>query len=115
MAEVLDLTLVDNKPFVDKIIAAVDCGVVVNPAAAANMAEGAIVDGSGNSFYGAMKFNDGAPQKTNFHNYRLQRYGCKAADLFCSIPFRCCSAGSSYIASIVIFPSRAYFLQLKQG
>jgi isoquinoline 1-oxidoreductase beta subunit len=74
VAEVIDLAMKDNKPVVDKVYAAVDCGVVVNPDAAANMGEGAIIDGIGNALYGEMTFRDGVPQKNNFDTYRMIRY-----------------------------------------
>ena len=72
-AHVLDLTIEDGKPVVQKVTCAIDCGIVVNPDAAANMAEGGIVDGIGNAFYGEMTFKDGVPQKNNFHQYRMIR------------------------------------------
>lgn len=73
VAEVLDLEMKDNKPFVTHVVAAVDCGVVINPDAAANMGEGGIVDGIGNAFFGEMTFKDGVPQKNNFHQYKMIR------------------------------------------
>lgn len=72
-AEVVDIVMRNGKPVVQKVTAAVDCGIVVNPDAAANMCEGAIVDGVGNALYGEMTFKDGVPQKNNFHNYRMIR------------------------------------------
>jgi len=74
VAEVIDLVMKDNKPSIEKVYAAVDCGVVVNPDAAANMGEGAIVDGIGNALYGEMTFQDGVPQKNNFNTYRMIRH-----------------------------------------
>jgi isoquinoline 1-oxidoreductase beta subunit len=74
VAEVIDLTMQDNKPVIEKVFAAVDCGVVINPDAAANMGEGAIIDGIGNALYGEMTFKDGAPQKNNFNTYRMIRH-----------------------------------------
>ena len=74
-AHVLDLTMEDGKPVVQKVTCAIDCGIVINPDAAANMAEGGIVDGIGNAFYGEMTFEDGVPQKNNFHQYRMIRMG----------------------------------------
>ena len=74
-AHVLDLTLENGKPVVQKVTCAIDCGIVVNPDAAANMAEGGIVDGVGNAFYGEMTFKDGVPQKNNFDQYRMIRMG----------------------------------------
>ena len=57
-----------------KVCCAVDCGIVVNPDAAVNMAEGAIVDGIGCAMYGALTFKDGVPQKSNFDQYRMIRH-----------------------------------------
>ncbi len=74
VAEVVDLSMKENKPVVEKVFAAVDCGIVVNPDAAANMGEGAIIDGIGNALYGEMTFKDGVPQKNNFHTYRMIRH-----------------------------------------
>ncbi|WP_339674722.1 xanthine dehydrogenase family protein molybdopterin-binding subunit [Cyclobacterium marinum] len=75
VAEVVDVSIKDRKPVVESVYAAVDCGIVVNPDAAANMGEGAIVDGIGNAFYGEMAFENGVPTKTNFDKYRMIRHG----------------------------------------
>lgn len=72
-AHVLDLTMENGKPIVQKVTCAIDCGIVVNPDAAANMAEGGIVDGIGNALFGEMTFKAGVPQKNNFHQYRMIR------------------------------------------
>ncbi|GEO03709.1 isoquinoline 1-oxidoreductase subunit beta [Adhaeribacter aerolatus] len=74
VAEVIDLSMQENKPVVEKVYAAVDCGVVVNPDAAINMGQGGIIDGIGNALYGGMTFQDGVPQKNNFDKYRLIRH-----------------------------------------
>ena len=73
VAEVLDLTIENNKPMVQKVVAAVDCGIVINPDAASNMGEGGIVDGIGNALFGELTFQDGVPDKTNFDKYRIIR------------------------------------------
>ncbi len=72
-AHVLDLTIENGKPVVQKVTCAIDCGIVVNPDAATNMAEGGITDGIGNAFFGEMTFKDGMPEKNNFHQYRMIR------------------------------------------
>ena len=64
----------NGKARVEKVTCAVDCGIVVNPDAATNLAEGAIVDGIGCSMYGAMTFKDGVPEQNNFNNYRMIRH-----------------------------------------
>ncbi len=74
VAHVLDLVVKDNKPVVTRVCSAVDCGVVVNPDAAINMVEGAIVDGIGNALFGRMTFTDGVPDKKNLDEYRIIRH-----------------------------------------
>jgi isoquinoline 1-oxidoreductase beta subunit len=74
VAQVVDLSMEENKPIVEKVYAAVDCGVVVNPDAATNMGEGGIVDGIGNALYGEMTFQEGVPDKNNFNTYRMIRH-----------------------------------------
>lgn len=73
VAQVLDLKMEQGTPRVQRVCCAIDCGVVINPDAARNMAEGAIVDGIGNALFGAMTFREGAPTKTNFDRYRMIR------------------------------------------
>ena len=73
VAEVVDLRVDADKTVVENVIAAVDCGIVVNPDAARNMGEGGIIDGIGNSFFGELTFKDGVPEKNNFHQYRMIR------------------------------------------
>jgi isoquinoline 1-oxidoreductase subunit beta len=73
VAEVIDLVMDNNKPVFKNVIAAVDCGIVINPDAAANMGEGAIVDGIGNAMFGELTFVDGVPEKNNFDKYRMIR------------------------------------------
>lgn len=72
-AHVVDMVTRDGKPYVEQVFSAIDCGVVINPDAAINMVQGAVVDGIGNSFYGALTLKDGVPEQNNFHNYRMIR------------------------------------------
>jgi isoquinoline 1-oxidoreductase beta subunit len=74
VAQVLDLTLENGKPLVQRVCCAVDCGIVVNPDAAVNLTEGAIVDAIGNALFGELQFNNGVPDKNNFHKYRMIRH-----------------------------------------
>ena len=48
-AQVFDLTIEGDKPVIQNVCCAVDCGIVINPDAASNLAEGAIVDAIGNA------------------------------------------------------------------
>ncbi len=74
VAQVLDVVMQDGQPVVDRVCAAIDCGIVVNPDAATNLAEGGAVDGIGHAMYSALTFRDGAPEQTNFDRYRLIRH-----------------------------------------
>lgn len=73
VAEVVDLEFDGDEPRITNVVAAVDCGIVVNPDAARNMGEGGIVDGIGNALFGEMTFKEGIPQKKNFDTYRMIR------------------------------------------
>lgn len=75
VAQVVDMAMDKGKPVIQKVCCAVDCGIVVNPIAAANLAEGGVVDGIGHAMYSAITFKDGAPEQNNFHQYRLIRHG----------------------------------------
>ena len=75
VANVLDLRLEGGVPIVDRVLAVVDCGIVVNPDAATNMVEGGSIDGIGHALYSGLTFKDGRPEQTNFDSYRLIRHG----------------------------------------
>ncbi len=72
---VLDVAMSKGKPLIEKVWAAVDCGIVINPDAATNLVEGGMVDGIGHAMFSGLSFKDGAPQQNNFHEYRLIRHG----------------------------------------
>ncbi len=73
-AHVVDMVSRDGEPYVERVTSAMDCGIVVNPDAAQNMVQGAVVDGIGNAFYGSMTFKEGATEHTNFNTYRMIRH-----------------------------------------
>ncbi|MHB1177190.1 MAG: xanthine dehydrogenase family protein molybdopterin-binding subunit [Daejeonella sp.] len=72
-AHVVDMVIRDGQPYVERVTSAIDCGIVVNPDAAVNMVQGAVVDGIGNAFYGGLTHKNGAAEQSNFHNYRIIR------------------------------------------
>jgi isoquinoline 1-oxidoreductase beta subunit len=73
VAEVAEVSIEKGNPKVNKVVCAVDCGIVINPLAAINQIKGGIVDGIGHAMYGDFAFYDGQPQQNNFHQYRLIR------------------------------------------
>ncbi|ULQ54292.1 xanthine dehydrogenase family protein molybdopterin-binding subunit [Flavihumibacter fluvii] len=72
-AHVVDIVKKDGQPYVERVFSAVDCGVVINPDAAINMVQGAVVDGIGNAFYGGLTHKDGVTEQNNFNRYRMIR------------------------------------------
>ncbi len=73
VAEVVDISLKNGQPQVNKVTVAVDCGIVVNPTGAKNQIEGGVIDGIGHAMFGDFSFENGEPQDVNFNTYRLIR------------------------------------------
>jgi isoquinoline 1-oxidoreductase beta subunit len=73
VAQVAEAVMEKGKPVVKKIYAVADCGEVINKSGALQQVMGAIVDGYGHAMFGKLSFKDGAPEQSNFHNYRLIR------------------------------------------
>ena len=72
-AHVVDMVKKDGQPYVERVFSAIDCGIVVNPDAANNMVQGAVVDGVGNALYGGLTHKDGVAEQNNFNRYRIIR------------------------------------------
>ena len=80
-AQVLEMKMENGKPKVTKVVSAVDCGRIINPDAAKNLCEGAVVDGIGTAMFGEMSFDKGRPEKSNFDKYRMIRMGEAPKDI----------------------------------
>jgi len=72
-AHVVDIVKKEGQPYVEQVFSAVDCGVIINPDAAINMVQGAVVDGIGNAFYGGLTHKEGVSDQNNFNRYRMIR------------------------------------------
>jgi isoquinoline 1-oxidoreductase beta subunit len=73
-AHVAEVTVdADGKLRVDRIVAAFDCGIVVNRSGAEAQAQGGILDGLGAALFGEITVDAGRVQQTNFHQYRMLR------------------------------------------
>lgn len=74
VAHVFDVVMKNNKPVIERVVTAVDCGIVVNPDAAMNLSEGAVTDAIGHGMYSAITFTNGVPDQHNFDGYKLIRH-----------------------------------------
>jgi isoquinoline 1-oxidoreductase beta subunit len=74
-AEVAEVSRDGNgKPRVDRIVAAIDCGTVVNLSGAEAQAQGGILDGLSAALYGEITVENGRVRQSNFNEYRLLRF-----------------------------------------
>lgn len=75
VAEVAEVSLgADGTPRVHRVVAAVDCGMTVNPAIIERQIEGAIVYGLSAALYGRISYKDGRVEQGNFHDYPILRH-----------------------------------------
>lgn len=74
VAEVAEVSVApDGTPKVHRVVAAVDCGMTVNPQTIARQIEGAIVYGLSAALYGKITFKDGRVEQGNFNDYPVLR------------------------------------------
>jgi isoquinoline 1-oxidoreductase beta subunit len=73
VANVAEVKVVDGEPKVRRVVAAVDCGVVVAPDQVRAQMEGGTCYGLSSALYGAITMKDGVVQQTNFDGYRVLR------------------------------------------
>jgi isoquinoline 1-oxidoreductase beta subunit len=71
VAEVAEVSLVDGKPRVHRVVCAADIGTVVNPGIVAQQMEGAVIFGLSAALYGRIDIEGGAVKQTNFPNLPL--------------------------------------------
>ncbi len=74
VAEIAEVTMVDNKPKVHQVWCAIDCGIAVNPNSVEAQTQGGIFWGLSAALYGRIDFKDGAMVQSNFHNYRVAKF-----------------------------------------
>jgi isoquinoline 1-oxidoreductase beta subunit len=74
VAEVAEVAVAkDGKVKVHRVVAAVDCGQIVNPGIVKRQIESAIVYGLSAALYGRISFKDGRVEQSNFHDYQVLR------------------------------------------
>jgi isoquinoline 1-oxidoreductase beta subunit len=73
VAQVGEVVVEKGKPVLKNIIAAVDCGIVINKSGSLQQVRGGVVDGVGHAMFGNMTFKNGTPDQSNFNGFRLIR------------------------------------------
>lgn len=73
VAEVAEVRLVDGKPKVDRVVAAVDCGLAVNPDNIRAQVEGGVGFGLGAVLHSKVTLKDGVVEQGNFDGYEVLR------------------------------------------
>ncbi|MDO9598999.1 MAG: xanthine dehydrogenase family protein molybdopterin-binding subunit [Azoarcus sp.] len=74
VAEVAEVSVEpDGTPRVHRVVAAVDCGMTVNPAIIERQIESGIVFGLSAALHGRLDIRDGRVQQSNFHDYPVLR------------------------------------------
>jgi isoquinoline 1-oxidoreductase subunit beta len=69
MAEVIEITMENDQPRVHRVVAAVDCGQVINPAILEQQIQGGIVYGLGNALRAKITIEKGRVVQGNFDDY----------------------------------------------
>jgi isoquinoline 1-oxidoreductase beta subunit len=72
-AQVAEVSVANGQVKVHKVVAAYDCGLVVNPMTVEAQVQGAIVFGLSAALFGKITLKDGRVEQSNFHDYRVLR------------------------------------------
>jgi isoquinoline 1-oxidoreductase beta subunit len=73
VAQVAEVRVEGDRIKVDRVVAALDCGVCVNPAGARAQIEGGIVFGLTAALHGELTLKGGGVEQSNFHDYPILR------------------------------------------
>lgn len=74
VAEVAEVSLENGKIRVHRVVAAVDCGQVINPDGVQQQVESGIVYGLSAALHGAITLKNGKVEQSNFNNYAPLRF-----------------------------------------
>lgn len=74
-AHVVEASIIDGIPKVQRVTAVLDCGRVVLPDGARSQMEGGVIMSLSTALYEAVTVKDGRAEQRNFDSYRLMRMG----------------------------------------
>ncbi|HXW04541.1 MAG TPA: xanthine dehydrogenase family protein molybdopterin-binding subunit [Vicinamibacterales bacterium] len=72
-ANVVEISVASNQIRVHRVVSAIDCGVVVNPAGVRAQMEGCAIFGITTALYSELTLRKGRVQQSNFNDYRMLR------------------------------------------
>jgi isoquinoline 1-oxidoreductase beta subunit len=73
VAEVVEISIADGRPKVERVVCAVDCGVAVNPDMVRAQMESGIIFGLSAALYGEITLDGGRVTQSNYHDYPILR------------------------------------------
>lgn len=73
VAEIAEVSVQGNTFNVERVVAAIDCGIAVNPSVVRAQVEGAIAYGLSAALQDELTLTDGMVDQSNFHNYQVLR------------------------------------------
>jgi isoquinoline 1-oxidoreductase subunit beta len=73
VAEVVEVSLEDGAPRVHRVVAAIDCGIAVNPGIIERQVASAVMYGLSAALHGKITVKDGAIEQGNFNDYPVVR------------------------------------------
>jgi isoquinoline 1-oxidoreductase beta subunit len=73
VAEVAEVSIAGGAPKVHRVVAAVDCGRIVNPDTIQAQVAGAVAFGLSAALHGEITLKDGRVEQSNFHDYPVVR------------------------------------------
>ena len=69
VAQVVEVSIVDKRPRVHRVVCALDCGVVVHPQGAAQQVESSVIYGLSAALHGRIDIDGGVVKQKNFPDY----------------------------------------------
>ncbi len=115
VAEVAEVSLVDGRPKVHRVVAAIHCGLAVNPGQVAYQVESAICFGLSAALYGEITLEDGRVQQSNFGDYAPLRHEEMPAVEVHIVPSSAAPTGVGEPGTPVIAPAVANALAALTG
>ncbi|NDG14458.1 MAG: xanthine dehydrogenase family protein molybdopterin-binding subunit [Betaproteobacteria bacterium] len=73
VAQVVELSVLQQKIKVHRVWCVIDCGTAINPDLIAQQMEGSVAFGLSAALYGRIQLNKGRVQQSNFHDYPILR------------------------------------------